>query len=58
MADPKSCYAGKLLRVDLTSAALTRESFGPGHIDLFIGGRGVSYKILYGEVQAGGLQGQ
>ncbi len=45
-----SCYAGKLLRVDLSTGAITKEDFGPEYTDLFIGGRGVASKILYDEV--------
>jgi aldehyde:ferredoxin oxidoreductase len=50
MSTPKNCYAGRLLRVDLTTGAVTREEFGPQHTDLFLGGRGVGSKILYDEV--------
>lgn len=50
MTKGKNCYAGKILRVDLTSGAIETEDFGHEFIDLFIGGRGVGSKILYSEV--------
>lgn len=50
MGNVKSCYAGKLLRVDLTSGTITTEEFGDRYRDLFLGGRGVASKILYDEV--------
>ena len=50
MTKGKNCYAGKILRVDLTSGAIETEEFGQEFIDLFIGGRGVGSKILYEEV--------
>jgi aldehyde:ferredoxin oxidoreductase len=50
MATRKTCYAGKLLRIDLSSGKITTEPFGSKYTDLFIGGRGVSSKILYDEV--------
>lgn len=46
----KDCYAGKILRIDLTNGAVTTEEFGRDYIDLFIGGRGVASRILYDEV--------
>ncbi len=46
----KNCYAGKILRVDLTTEAITTEDLGPDYIDLFVGGRGISSRILYDEV--------
>lgn len=50
MNDIKNCYAGKILRVDLTAGTIKTEPFGPELSDLFIGGRGVASKILYDEV--------
>jgi len=50
MANRKTCYAGKLLRVDLASGAISTEEFGSKYIDFFVGGRGVSSRILYDEV--------
>jgi aldehyde:ferredoxin oxidoreductase len=50
MARTSTCYAGKLLRVNLTTGAITTEEFGPQYTDLFIGGRGVASKILYDQV--------
>jgi aldehyde:ferredoxin oxidoreductase len=46
----KSCYAGKALRVDLTSGKIAVEEFGRDYTDLFLGGRGVASRILYEEV--------
>ncbi len=46
----KSCYAGKMLRVDLASGAIAVEDFGRDHTGLFLGGRGVASRILYQEV--------
>ena len=43
-------YAGKILRVDLSDGSIETEAFGSGLTDLFVGGRGVSSKILYDEV--------
>ena len=50
MPGTKNCYAGKILRVDLSTGAITTEDFGAKYTDLFIGGRGVSSKLLYDEV--------
>ena len=50
MSSVKNCYMGKLLRVDLTSGEITTQDFGSEYIDLHVGGRGVSSKILYDEV--------
>ena len=50
MNDIKNCYAGKILRVDLTDGSISTEAFGPDLAELFIGGRGVASKILYDEV--------
>ena len=47
MNDIKNCYAGKILRVDLTDGSISTEAFGPDLAELFIGGRGVASKILY-----------
>jgi aldehyde:ferredoxin oxidoreductase len=46
----KTCYAGKLLRVDLSTGRISTEEFGPDYTDFLLGGRGVSSKILYDEV--------
>ncbi len=46
----KNSYAGKILRVDLTSGAIEIEPFGQEYIDRFIGGRGVASKVLYDQV--------
>ena len=50
MKMPKSCYTGKLLRVNLTTGAITTEEIDPKWIDLFLGGRGLGSRILYEEV--------
>jgi len=50
MAAPRNSYAGRMLRVDLTSGRISTEEFGSGYTDLFIGGRGVASKVLYDEV--------
>ena len=50
MSDNKNSYAGRLLRVDLTTGAINTQEFGPEFTELFIGGRGVASKILYDEV--------
>ncbi|MGB9594532.1 MAG: aldehyde ferredoxin oxidoreductase N-terminal domain-containing protein, partial [Anaerolineae bacterium] len=46
----KNSYAGKILRVDLSTGAITTEELGSEYIDLFLGGRGIASKILYEEV--------
>jgi aldehyde:ferredoxin oxidoreductase len=46
----KNCYAGKILRVDLTSGEITTKPFGREYTDLYLGGRGVSSRVLYDEV--------
>jgi len=45
-----TCYAGKMLRVDLSSGRIESEEFGTALTDLHLGGRGVSSKVLYDEV--------
>ncbi|MHB1161825.1 MAG: aldehyde ferredoxin oxidoreductase family protein [Chloroflexota bacterium] len=45
-----SCYAGRILRVDLSGGSVTTEEYGRDYTDLFIGGRGVASMILYREV--------
>lgn len=50
MPDIKNSYAGKLLRVDLTSGQVSTQAFDLNYIEKLIGGRGVSSKILYDEV--------
>ena len=43
-------YAGKLLRVDLTSARLTEEQLDEAVLRKYIGGSGLGAKFLYEEV--------
>ncbi len=50
MTHAKNSYAGKLLRVDLTSGAVTSQELGSDEIKRFVGGRGLASKILYDEV--------
>lgn len=50
MGMSKDCYAGTLLRVDLTSGTITKEPLGPEVTDLHLGGRGLASKILFDEV--------
>ncbi len=49
MAD-NNCYAGKLLRVELSKGEITSEEFGSKYTDLYLGGRGVASRALYDEV--------
>ncbi len=46
----KNSYAGKILRVDLSTGAITTEELGSEYTDRFLGGRGIASKILYEEV--------
>ncbi|MBI2958070.1 MAG: hypothetical protein HYY32_04420 [Chloroflexi bacterium] len=46
-------YAGKLLRVDLSSGALTDEPIDPQTARKFVGGTGIGTKVLYDEVPPG-----
>lgn len=46
----RTCYTGKILRVDLTTGTITTEDLGPEYTELFIGGRGISSRLLYDEV--------
>jgi len=50
MSRKNNCYAGKILRVDLTNGSITTEDFDSRLSDLYIGGRGVASKVLYDEV--------
>ncbi|MGI5837543.1 MAG: aldehyde ferredoxin oxidoreductase family protein, partial [Chloroflexota bacterium] len=43
-------YAGKFLRVDLTTGGITEERWDPGSLRKWIGGTGVGIKTLYEEV--------
>lgn len=45
-------WAGKILRVNLTSGAISVEPTDP-YKDLYIGGMGIANKILYDEVEPG-----
>ena len=52
MADEKSYgWAGKILRVNLTTGSITTESTAP--YKEYIGGIGLANKIMYDEVPAG-----
>ncbi len=50
MAENHNCYAGRILRVDLSRRKISTEPFDSRLIDLHLGGRGVASKILYDEV--------
>jgi aldehyde:ferredoxin oxidoreductase len=50
MTTKPNCCAGKILRVDLTSKAVTTEEFGSRLVDFYLGGRGVASRVLYDEV--------
>ena len=43
-------WAGTLLRVDLSSGTIEREPLEEKLCNLFVGGRGISAKILFDEV--------
>ncbi len=45
-----SGYAGKFLRVDLTTGTLTEERWDPDSLRKWVGGTGVGAKVLYDEV--------
>lgn len=52
MADAKSYgWAGKILRVNLTTGAITTEPTDP--YKAYIGGMGLANKVMYDEVPAG-----
>ena len=46
-------YAGKLLRVDLTSEQITEETLDEEIARKYVGGTGIGAKYLYDEVPAG-----
>ncbi len=50
MAGTQNCYAGQILRVELTTGSITTDQFDERYIDRFVGGRGVASKVLYDEV--------
>jgi aldehyde:ferredoxin oxidoreductase len=52
MATP-SCYAGKLLFVDLTEGMLREEELAESICRRFIGGNGLGIRILYERIKAG-----
>ncbi len=52
MAIP-SCYAGKILVVDLTAGTLNEETLGEGVYRGFVGGNGLGIRVLYEKVRAG-----
>jgi aldehyde:ferredoxin oxidoreductase len=43
-------YAGKILRVDMTTASLSNTRFDENTLRQYIGGTGLGSKILYDEV--------
>ncbi|MFH2012562.1 MAG: aldehyde ferredoxin oxidoreductase C-terminal domain-containing protein [Pseudomonadota bacterium] len=49
----ESPYAGRILRVDLSTGKISREEFAPELLRKYIGGSGVGTKILYDEVPPG-----
>ncbi|MFH2011718.1 MAG: aldehyde ferredoxin oxidoreductase C-terminal domain-containing protein [Pseudomonadota bacterium] len=46
-------YAGRILRVDLSTCKISKEQFAPELLRQYIGGSGVGTKILYDEVPPG-----
>lgn len=46
-------YTGKLLRVDLTTRKVSRETIDTSGVDKFIGGRGLNAKYLFDELKPG-----
>lgn len=50
MSEPISGYAGKLLRVDLTTDELTNMTFNEETLRQYLGGTGLGVKILFDEV--------
>ena len=50
MAELYPGYAGKLLRVDLSTGKITEEHFGETDLKQYVGGSGFGVKILYDEV--------
>ena len=50
MAELYPGYAGKLLRVDLSTGKITEEHFGEAVLKQYVGGSGLGAKILYDEV--------
>ena len=52
MSDTKG-YAGRLLRVDLSTGQMSDEAVDPATMRKFVGGTGLGAKILYDEVPPG-----
>ena len=46
-------YAGKILRVDLSSGRMRRETISEEWLRKFLGGEGLATRILYSELEAG-----
>ena len=46
------CYAGKILRVDLTSGRIWSHAWSPEDMRMYLGGAGLGAKILWEEVRA------
>lgn len=53
MSDGLRGWAGRILRVDLTSGKVGIEALDPTLAEAFIGGRGLNARLLYEEVAAG-----
>ncbi len=51
-AQAPGCYAGKILRVDLTHERIWTEAWTPEMYRTYIGGAGLVAKILWYEVPA------
>jgi len=50
MARKKGSYAGKILRVDLSSGKVEKQELDPAFAHAYIGGRGFASRTLYNEV--------
>lgn len=50
MAETSNSYAGKVLRVNLSTSEINTAEFGPQYTELYLGGRGVASRVLYDEV--------
>ena len=53
MIDGLHGWAGRILRVDLTTGNISTEALDPTLAQAFIGGRGLNARLLYDEVKAG-----
>jgi aldehyde:ferredoxin oxidoreductase len=50
MLSPPYGYAGKMLRVNLTTGEISKEKFSQETLQKYVGGSGIGVKILYDEV--------